>query len=212
MENKYVQYGCGLSAPEGWTNFDVSLTLRVQKTPILGKILYNQLNVIFPDNVKYGNIIKGLPGIKPNSCKGVYCSHTLEHLSLTDIKVALKNTFRILEPSGIFRCVVPDLQYRTALYLEEVNQGKKDAAITFIKWTELGRKNRPKSFLQHLKAHYSTSAHLWLWDELSLKELLKEVGFKNIRRCYFNDSKDSHFQLVEDESRFINALGLQASK
>jgi hypothetical protein len=34
MTKIYIQYGCGLSAPKEWTNFDVSPTLRIQKLPI----------------------------------------------------------------------------------------------------------------------------------------------------------------------------------
>ena len=38
MKKKYVQYGCGLSAPNEWINFDVSPTLRIQKIPIIGSL------------------------------------------------------------------------------------------------------------------------------------------------------------------------------
>jgi hypothetical protein len=69
----YVQYGCGLSAPAEWINFDVSPTLRIQKIPILGGLLKGRLNTRFPDNVRYGDIIKGLP-VADNSCDGLYCS------------------------------------------------------------------------------------------------------------------------------------------
>ncbi|MCB0428967.1 MAG: hypothetical protein KDD54_02555 [Flavobacteriales bacterium] len=72
----YVQYGCGLSAPEKWLNFDASPTLRIQKIPVLGQILRKKLNVVFPDNVIYGDIVKGLP-IEVDSCEGVYCSHVV---------------------------------------------------------------------------------------------------------------------------------------
>ena len=59
MDKKlYVQYGCGLSAPNEWKNFDVSPTLRFQKIPFIGKLLKNRLNVNFPNNVVYGDIIK----------------------------------------------------------------------------------------------------------------------------------------------------------
>ena len=91
MTKIYVQYGCGLSAPKEWTNFDVSPTLRIQKTPLLGTILKSKLNTTFPSNVLYGDIIKGLP-IDENSCDGLYCSHTLEHLSLQDFRKALINS------------------------------------------------------------------------------------------------------------------------
>ena len=56
---KYVQYGCGLSAPKEWLNYDVSPTLILQKTPLLSSVL--KLDTAFPDNVLYGDIVKGLP-------------------------------------------------------------------------------------------------------------------------------------------------------
>ena len=96
MKNIYVQYGCGLSAPKEWTNFDVSPTLRIQKTPIIGTVLKRHLNTFFPPNVIYGDIIKGLP-IDENSCDGLYCSHTLEHLSLQDLRQALRNSIKIMK-------------------------------------------------------------------------------------------------------------------
>lgn len=96
MTKIYVHYGCGLSAPKEWINFDVSLTLRIQKIPIIGQIIKHKLNTVFPENVRYGDTIKGLP-IDENSCDGIYCSHTLEHLSLQDFRIALKNTRKILK-------------------------------------------------------------------------------------------------------------------
>ncbi len=38
MSTIYVQYGCGLSAPAGWNNYDASPTLRLQKLPVVGDI------------------------------------------------------------------------------------------------------------------------------------------------------------------------------
>ena len=109
MEKLYVQYGCGLSAPKEWQNFDASPTLRLQRLPIFGALLKKQLNVVFPKEVRYGDIVKGLP-LKENSCSGIYCSHVLEHLALKDFRTALINTYKILKPGGVFRCLVPDLE------------------------------------------------------------------------------------------------------
>ena len=81
MNKLYVQFGCGLSAPKEWLNFDSSLTLRFEKIPLLGK-LYSKNEFRFPSNVLFGDIVKGLPKIMNNSCDGIYCSHILEHLSL----------------------------------------------------------------------------------------------------------------------------------
>lgn len=86
----FVQYGCHHCAPKTWQNFDASPTLRFERFPILGK-LYTKNPTRFPENVEYGDIVKGLP-LPSNSCDGVYASHVLEHLALEDIRVALKNT------------------------------------------------------------------------------------------------------------------------
>ncbi len=104
MEKLYMQYGCGHSAPKNWLNFDASPTLRIQKITSISKIFKSKLNTIFPENVRYGDIVKGLP-LDSDSCDGIYCSHILEHLSLHDFRIALKNTFKILKVGGIFRCI-----------------------------------------------------------------------------------------------------------
>ena len=62
----YVQYGCGFTAPAEWVNYDASPTLRFERLPVLGK-LYTRNKQRFPDNVKYGDIVKGLPE-KADSC------------------------------------------------------------------------------------------------------------------------------------------------
>ncbi len=88
----YIQFGCGYSAPEGWINFDISPTLRLQKIPLLGDFLRNRMIYVFPRNARYGDIVKGLP-LKPGTCQGIYCSHVLEHLALEDFRLALRNTY-----------------------------------------------------------------------------------------------------------------------
>ena len=120
-DSLYVQYGCGLSAPRNWRNFDNSPTLRFERIPIIGK-LYTKNEIRFPENIEYGDIVKGLP-IKSESCKGVYCSHVLEHLSLNDFRIALSNTFRIIQPGGYFRLVLPDLEYIARQYIENTSYG-----------------------------------------------------------------------------------------
>jgi hypothetical protein len=39
----YVQYGAGNEAVQGWLNFDASPTLRIQKMPLIGRLLRSRL-------------------------------------------------------------------------------------------------------------------------------------------------------------------------
>ena len=210
-KKNYVQYGCGLSAPIEWKNFDVSPTLRIQKNPILGSLLKRKLNTVFPDNVLYGDIIKGLP-VRDNSVDGVYCSHTLEHLSLDDFRTALKNTYKILKKDGIFRCVVPDLEWAAKKYIKELNNENREASIGFINNTLLGIKQRPRGLKGFLSSFFGNSHHLWMWDNKSLASELENVGFQNIRECKFNDCENTMFRFVESEGRFVNAVSIECKK
>lgn len=207
----YVQYGCGLTAPAEWTNFDVSPTLRLQRIPFFERVLGSKLNTRFPQNVLYGDIIKGLP-IPDESCQGLFCSHTLEHLSLEDFRTALKNSFKILRRGGIFRCIVPDLEYIARSYLTALDSGNPMASLDFMNNTLLGSTKRPRGLLGLISSFWGNAHHLWMWDNLSLADELSNAGFSMIRRCQFNDCEDQMFKLVENRERFIHAVALECRK
>lgn len=208
---KYLQYGCGFSNPTGWENYDSSPTLRIQRTPIIGKIMKSSLNVVFPNNIKYGDIVNGL-NVSKNNYDGIYCSHVLEHLSYYDLKKTLKNTYEYLKPGGIFRMVLPDLEFLCREYVNEVNKKNPKSSLRFMNDSLLGVTERKRGLKQTLINMLGNSKHLWMWDYYSLSEELKEVGFLDIRRCEFNDSVDKMFLRVEEKDRFINCLSIEVIK
>jgi SAM-dependent methyltransferase len=199
-EPTYVQYGCGWSCPDGWLNFDVSPSLRLERLPLVGPLI--KVNGRrFPEQVRLGDIVSGLP-VRDGAAKGVYASHVLEHLCYDDFWIALKNTYKILAPGGIFRLVVPDLESRARLYCSKLDSGNAESNSEFLRLTYLGVPRRPRSPLARLRASLGNSAHLWMWDYKSMAEALQKTGFRDIRRAQFNDSSDPMFRLVEDKSRF----------
>jgi len=209
---KYVQYGCGQIAPDGWLNFDVSPTLRLQRVPLLRLILKPYFDVHFPKNAKYGNILKSLPGISENSCDAVFSSHVLEHISLISCRLALKNTYKILKPDGVFRVIIPDLWPCVEKYIKEYKQEETSASINFINCTMMGTEKRLYGFKAFMKANYGSEAHLWMWDKYSFAEEIKKVGFKSVKPYSFTDKKDKMFELVEEEERFRDSLAFEAIK
>lgn len=205
----YIQYGCGLKAPESWMNFDASPTLILNKIPVLGSLL-SKREIIpnWSNNVKYGDIIKGLP-VPNNTCKAVYCSHVLEHLALEDFRIALKNTYKLLEKGGTFRFVLPDLD---SLAREYINSKEDNASLEFMYKSYLGKESRPSGLRGLLKCMLGNSSHLWMWDYRSISKELSHVGFRKIRRAEYGDSSDCMFDKVETKGRWINCLGLQCKK
>jgi len=191
-----------------WLNYDVSPTLRVQRIPVLNALL--KPKPVFPANARYGDIIKGLP-LKENELDGIYCSHILEHLSLEDFRIALRNTYKVLKPGGIFRLVVPDLEFYARKYLDDLSGGDTLAAISFIKHSMLGIERRPRGLDGMLRSFLGNSRHLWLWDYPSLSTELAAAGFRQIRRCEYHDGPEV-FQAVEEQGRFDNCLAIECYK
>lgn len=209
--NFYVNFGCGTYAPKEWLNFDVSPTLKIHRIPVIGKWITNTLHKVdFPEHVRYGDIVKGLP-IPLNSCKAIFSSHVLEHLTLEDAKTALHNCYHLLQPNGTLRLLLPDLEKYILQYQEQrlTNTG---AAHQFMQNTILGVDSKPKDWVGKLAFLFGNYRHLWMWDFHSLKAELEKLGFNNIKRCKIGDSTDPMFALVEDPTRFVDELYIEAIK
>lgn len=207
-ENTHVHYGCGwCSAPSAWRNFDASPTLRFERLPVIGA-LYRRNERRFPDNVEYGDIVRGLPVVAA-SCRAVYCSHVLEHLSLSDCRLALLNTLRILQPGGTFRLVVPDLEESVRRY---IGDHSSSAALQLMRDTRLGCEARPKGLAGFVVSWLGNAKHLWMWDWKALKQELEQAGFIGVRRASLGDAADPLFGLVEDQDRWDGCLGIECRR
>jgi SAM-dependent methyltransferase len=198
-----VHYGCGLCAPDNWLNFDASLTLRFERLPFVGR-LYKKNLQCFPVNVRYGDIVKGLP-INAGSCDAVYCSHILDYLTYEDCKRALRNTKQILRPGGTFRLVVQDCSLFIKQYLAD---GTTDASIKFMDQTGWGRRTRPRRLIDFAIDHFGHSHRLWMWDFKALYMELAQAGFHSIRRAEFGDSENPAFSNVEDIGRWKYSVAI----
>jgi hypothetical protein len=108
---------------------------------------------------------------------------------------------------------VPDLEVISKRYIKNIETKPATASIDFIgNGTLLGIVNRPRGFKGMMISFLGNAHHLWMWDHYSLTAELEKAGFKNIRRASFNDSKDEMFKLVEDQTRFMDAVALECSK
>ena len=210
----YIQYGSGTEAVPGWLSFDASPTLRLQRLPIIGKLISGRLNCVFDDDIKYGDIVKGLP-LPDQSVDVVFCSHVLEHLALEDFYIALKNTKKILKSGGIFRVIVPDLLLDVKDYLKAYSS--KDgggASIEFLKKSGIGMMSRSKTFKEFLIEYLGNSSHRWAWDEKSLSRTLHETGFIDIEPMY-EGKTDPNYELItlpERLHQFERGIALKCRK
>ncbi|MDF1720349.1 MAG: methyltransferase domain-containing protein [Minwuia sp.] len=195
---RYVNIGCGHSVGAGWENYDASPTLRLERLPVLGKLVKKNKNR-FPSEVMYGDITRGPIGA-PNSVSAAFCSHMLEHVSQEDMRNSLKHIHMMLETGGVFRLIVPDLSVRARMYVGKL--GQPDAASRFLEMCDLGQRGSRRGMKSRLYAMLGNSAHLWMYDEASMRQELELAGFVDIRPCAFGDNPDPAFAEVEDPDRF----------
>lgn len=207
IADRCVQYGCGFTAPARWRNFDSSPTLQFERLPVIGR-LYTRNQIRYPANVDYGDIVKGLP-LPPGSCDLVYCSHVLEHLALEECRLALGNTWKILKPGGVFRLVLPDLEYLLDNYRADESA---EASLRFMSGSGLGQRSRARTLGAFVVAWLGNAQHLWLWDFKGLSAELMSAGFGDVRRAFFGDSVYPEFAEVEDRSRWDGGLGIECTK
>lgn len=207
----YVQYGCGLTAPNNWINYDASPTLRLQRIPLFNIITKRTIPPRFPDNVRYGNITIGLPGIAPNSCDAVFCSHVLEHLSYHDFKKALTHTYKILKPNGVFRLVMPDFEYLINSYLNRKKENDPKACIKLMEHTGMATSESYSKITDRMRCLISNSKHLWLWDKEATIFELSNIGFTNIEEYHYSN-KPNIFLEVENPERFDGSMAIQCNK
>jgi SAM-dependent methyltransferase len=216
MKDKlYVQYGAGSKSIPGWLSFDASPTLRLQRLPIIGRLMRRKLNCIFDDEIRYGNIVSGLP-VKDGVVDVVFCSHILEHLALSDFYSALANTYRILKSGGKFRVIVPNLRLDVEDYLSSYNSPSDGgyASIDFFKSMHVGKLARAKSLVNFIEEYISNSQHLWMWDDKSLYMALKQAGFVDIKPFVEGegDPFDENIVLPEQPHQFERGIALQCMR
>lgn len=209
MSHEYVQFGCGVCAPQDWLNFDAGPAFWLQsRLPFVSSLLKKRGFPEYPKNIKYGDVIKGLP-VPAQSAQAVYCSHVLEHMALDELRTTLRNVFLYLRPGGTFRLVVPDLEHLMKTYLADADAG---AASRFMQDSYLGEKNTIRGAKALPSALFGRSRHLWMWDFKGMREELEAVGFTDVRRAQFGDSPDHHFNQVESEGRWKDCLGIECRR
>ena len=178
-----INLGCGSSPTEGWRNFDGSPSVKLAKRPfataalrIMGLVNAQNLEYIHfikTTNIEYANVTGKLP-LPDNSCDVVYSSHMLEHINPLDVANFLNESMRVLQPGGIIRLAVPDLRRKAEEYIASGNADEfmKSTMVSDV-WSNLGTLAGRLRFA--IKG--DPSAHKWMYDGVSLRNLLEQNGF-----------------------------------
>lgn len=200
MEQR-IHLGCFDQPAEGWYNTDITPHIWIARIPYLPHILF-KLRMMSAQRwhqhkegvfrkVHYLNLSRKLP-FKNNSVKAIFSSHVLEHLNIEVTEALLQEVYRILEPGGYVRLVLPDLEWALRLY------DKKD----------------PRRFLEvvfeNTQGGLEKNQHKWMFTAEYTATLLRKAGFESVSNMSFRKSEYEPF--IALDNRPENSFYIEARK
>ena len=213
-----LHLGCGLTTPEGWVNVDGSWNARLARYPVLRKslaalhIIPRGLAEVKWRNVKYHDLRRPLPwgnGV----ASAVYASHVLEHLYADQALSLVQEAFRVLQPEGVIRLMVPDLEKPARQYLSELDTvlrgescvANETPADRFLAELLFRPKAAPRGFWAYRLYNQLTELqdHKWMYDGVSLQHLLRQAGFSQVAVAHRHNSRIADITAVETNHGLI---------
>lgn len=152
-----------------------------------------------------------------NSFNYVYSEHTIEHFTYDQGVQILKESFRILKKGGKIRISTPDLFFLIKLYYQKKTSVQKQ----YLQWAaEVNYHDNKKATDTFIINNFVRAwGHKFIYDYKTLKTLLEEVGFKNVRHVRVGQSSDpnlrnieSHWKSFTKEFNLLETLCVEAKK
>lgn len=151
-------------------------------------------------HIHYIRAIDKLSPFPDNSVNLIYACHCLEHFRYKEVSKVLTEWFRTLKQGGILRLSVPNFDVLVDVYAK--NNKNVDSIIEQL----MGGQDHKYNY------------HLTVFNQLSLKNLLKDIGFKNVRKWQpgsdeyttFNDF--STYEIIFNGFSYPISLNLEAEK
>lgn len=197
-----VNLGSGLIVAPNWINIDISPSAFISgwPTPILRYayklsgyttvISQEEFIRILRENIFiHFDLRLGIP-FTDDSIDYIYTSHTLEHISKTSAQELMREAHRTLKRGGIIRVCVPDLEQAVKLY----QQGNRTEALAYF---------FPDS-------EFEFHQHKYMYDFALLKQLLEDSGFKDVRRCEYQQGLMPDLDRLDN--RPMQTLFVEAAK
>jgi predicted SAM-dependent methyltransferase len=175
-----VQLGAGASRLKGWLNTDIEPGA---------------------DGLAYLDATKRFP-FEDRSVHYVFSEHVIEHLTYEEAKSMIAEAYRVLAPGGKMRVSTPDLMQFIALFDKNPSEEARayiDGKRTWHRWPK-----EPNAAAIILNLQMSSWGHKFMYDYLTLSDLLTRTGFQNPQQFEENISHDEHLRDLEERDTGVN--------
>jgi predicted SAM-dependent methyltransferase len=178
-----LNLGCGTDYKKGWVNIDNNSDNNIEKL---------DLN---------WDLRNPLP-FEENSVDYIFNEHFIEHLTVEEGQVAIKDMMRVLKPGGVLRIATPDLEVTVDKYINvpiDKDPVIKKYGLDFIQTRS-----------ERMNVGFRSWGHKWIYDWEELERRLREAGCSKIIRSKLGKSK--HKELNSLETRVESTLIAEVTK
>lgn len=174
-----LQIGAQCNSIDGWLNVDIH--------PKDNAVAYMDATEAFP--------------LPDNSLDYIFSEHMIEHVTLEGGTTMLQECYRTLKPGGKVRIATPDMQTLVRV-LSEPNDPAVQGYIRFYidRFVGAGIPYDPAYMINTLFYQFG---HRFIYNETTLAHVLKQAGFKNVRRCAVGQSDDPELRNIEQHATEI---------
>jgi predicted SAM-dependent methyltransferase len=145
--------------------------------------------------------VSALKFAQDNSVELIYASHVLEHFGRHEVDQVLREWFRVLREGGVLRLAVPDFEAIVLRYQETRDLNELLGLVC-------GGQRGEYDF------------HKMIFDEKSLRERLRLVGFSSVSRydwrktehSWLDDYSQAYLPHMDKESGRLMSLNVEAVK
>lgn len=156
------------------------------------------------DHVDHVGRVEVLDFIPDNTVALIYACHVLEHFGRNTYLDALREWHRVIRPGGVLRLAVPDFAAAASLYM----QGTLPRGIEDVRGLVTGGQRDQYDF------------HGMIFDEASLGDALKSVGFAETRlwdwrtteHADMDDYSQAYMPHMDKENGTLVSLNIEAVK
>jgi len=187
-----INIGAGSAGADGWVNIDINSGKNVS-------CIYDcRHHLPFSDN----------------SVRMIFTEHFMEHIDYTeDVPFFLTECYRVLQPGGVIRIIVPDAEKYVKAYF------KRD-------WEQLAAMSthiNDHHYDEHFKSKYHAMMeplnfifrqgghHKYAWDYENMAFVLEKYGFKKVKRQQYGQSYIDELA-IDQEERANESLYTEAVK
>lgn len=123
----------------------------------------------------------------PDNCLDtVYSEHMIEHVPWRGGQAMVRECYRVMKPGATIRIVTPNLAFLTRLLQEPTAPQHVEYIRYSMKQYEI---DGPDDSAPHVVNNFMHAwGHQFIYDEATLRHLLSDAGFADIRLCQLDDS------------------------